>query len=213
MDFHQLVSMRWKAQGCGGHTQKVKLATCSCSHWPEGLLPCLSVCFFVIQDVWPLPKSDNAVWGEKLHCDNVSDTYFPKAKHSNFTDDPLETWRVSGNWTSIFGSYSPITTAQRIKANHISQNTKQGHEVSCNSYWMWELWCEWHWQRASVRVDAIYNSIWLSGWMSLDYISASAQFSSGTHKWSWWGLVCVASSLLCVCLLAFLSVQTTFLVM
>lgn len=45
----------------------------------------------------------------------VQDTYFPKAKHSSFTDDPLETWRVSGKWTSIFGSYSPITTTRKTR--------------------------------------------------------------------------------------------------
>lgn len=89
--------------------------------------------FVLIEDVWPLLNSDSALGWVELHRANVSDTYFPKAKHSSFTDDPLETWRVSGNWTSIFGSYSPITTAWRIKANHISQNTKLGHAASCKS--------------------------------------------------------------------------------
>lgn len=36
-------------------------------------------------------------------------TYFPSAKHSSFTVEPLAAARVSGNWTSILGSYSPIT--------------------------------------------------------------------------------------------------------
>ena len=90
--------------------------------------------FVVIGDVWPLHKFHIAIWGVELQRVNVPDTYFPKAKHSSFTEDPLETCRASGNWTSIFGSYSPITAAWRIKANHISQNTKHGHAVSCNSY-------------------------------------------------------------------------------
>lgn len=47
--------------------------------------------FVVIEDVWPLHKSDNAMRGVELHRANVSDTYFPNAKHSSFTDDPLET--------------------------------------------------------------------------------------------------------------------------
>lgn len=67
--------------------------------------------FDVIHDAWPLHKFDNVMLGVELWHPNVYHTYFPKAKHSSLTDDPLETWRVSGNWTSIFGSYSPITTA------------------------------------------------------------------------------------------------------
>lgn len=39
--------------------------------------------------------------------------YFPRAKHSSFTVEPLATWTNSGNWTSIFGSYSPITPEER----------------------------------------------------------------------------------------------------
>lgn len=39
-------------------------------------------------------------------------TYFPKAKHSSFTDDPLATETMSENWTSILGSYSPITAVK-----------------------------------------------------------------------------------------------------
>ena len=28
--------------------------------------------------------------GGEMQCANVPDTYFPKAKHSSFTDDPFE---------------------------------------------------------------------------------------------------------------------------
>lgn len=45
--------------------------------------------------------------------------YFPRAKHSSFTVDPLATWTNSGNWTSIFGSYSPITPGRGIQMNTI----------------------------------------------------------------------------------------------
>lgn len=36
-------------------------------------------------------------------------TYFPSAKHSSLTVELLATGTTSGNCTSIFGSYSPIT--------------------------------------------------------------------------------------------------------
>lgn len=53
---------------------------------------------------------------------NISSTlwvwaYFPRAKHSSFTVDPLATWTNSGNWTSIFGSYSPITPGREMQMN------------------------------------------------------------------------------------------------
>lgn len=43
--------------------------------------------------------------------------YFPRAKHSSFTVDPLAMWTNSGNWTSIFGSYSPITPRREMQMN------------------------------------------------------------------------------------------------
>lgn len=46
-------------------------------------------------------------WG---HPNN---TYFPNAKHSRRTVEPLATWTTSGNCTSIFGSYSPMTPTKR----------------------------------------------------------------------------------------------------
>ena len=45
----------------------------------------------------------------------------------------------------------------------------------------------------------IQHSVWLSGWMSLDYISVSAEMWSGTHKRSWWGLVWQSPRFVCVC--------------
>lgn len=48
-----------------------------------------------------------------------SGTYFPSAKHSSLTVELLATGTTSGNCTSIFGSYSPITPAvaeRRIEA-------------------------------------------------------------------------------------------------
>lgn len=38
--------------------------------------------------------------------------YFPRAKHSSVTVDPLAAGTLSGKLTSIFGSYSPITPAE-----------------------------------------------------------------------------------------------------
>lgn len=46
---------------------------------------------------------------------HLYNTYFPSAKHSRRTVEPLATWTISGNCTSIFGSYSPITP---IKKKH-----------------------------------------------------------------------------------------------
>lgn len=42
-------------------------------------------------------------------------TYFPRAKHSSLAVAPLAVETVSGNCTSILGSYSPITPANRKK--------------------------------------------------------------------------------------------------
>lgn len=42
-------------------------------------------------------------------------TYFPRAKHSSLAVPPLAVETVSGNCTSILGSYSPITPANRKK--------------------------------------------------------------------------------------------------
>ncbi len=46
---------------------------------------------------------------------HLCNTYFPSAKHSRRTVELLDTWTISGNCTSIFGSYSPITP---IKKKH-----------------------------------------------------------------------------------------------
>lgn len=42
----------------------------------------------------------------------IWNTYFPSAKHSSLTVEPFATGTISGNWTSIFGSYSPITPGE-----------------------------------------------------------------------------------------------------
>lgn len=39
--------------------------------------------------------------------------YFPRAKHSSFTADSFAAGTDSGKWTSILGSYSPITPTKR----------------------------------------------------------------------------------------------------
>lgn len=52
--------------------------------------------------------------------------YFPRAKHSSFTVDPLATWTNSRNWTSIFGSYSPITPGREIQMNTIIHAIRGG---------------------------------------------------------------------------------------
>lgn len=103
-DFHQLFSMKWKARGCKGVRQKVTLGQNR---------TCVAGC-----------KSEHEEWAARLHRVYRPGTYFPKAKHSSFTEDPLETRRVSGNCTSILGSYSPITAGWRIKDKaHQSKHT------------------------------------------------------------------------------------------
>lgn len=97
VDFHQLFSMKWKALGCKGDTQKGQKGLCVC------------VC------VWPPIRRVTEEWAARLRRVYGPDTHFPKAKHSSFTEEPLETGRVSGKRTSILGSYSPITAAWRIK--------------------------------------------------------------------------------------------------
>lgn len=52
--------------------------------------------------------------------------YFPRAKHSSFTDESFAACIVSGKRTSIFGSYSPITPVKHQKelASSISREYK-----------------------------------------------------------------------------------------
>lgn len=62
-------------------------------------------------------------WFYFLFSENIQDTYLPKAKHSSLTVAPWATWTTSGNCTSIFGSYSPITPEERNthwKKNHFT---------------------------------------------------------------------------------------------
>lgn len=46
--------------------------------------------------------------------------YFPRAKHSSVTVDPLAAETLSGKLTSIFGSYSPITPMESRHENLLS---------------------------------------------------------------------------------------------
>ncbi len=48
---------------------------------------------------------------------HLCNTYFPSAKHSRRTVELLDTWTISGNCTSIFGSYSPITPIKKETLN------------------------------------------------------------------------------------------------
>lgn len=75
--------------------------------------------------LWTVP--DCVRWGEtsqtqkeiqglitsSFYWGHPYNTYFPNAKHSRRTVEPLATWTTSGNCTSIFGSYSPITPTKR----------------------------------------------------------------------------------------------------
>lgn len=56
-------------------------------------------------------KANSAPAGEK----GGTGTYFPRAKHSSLAVAPLAVETVSGNCTSILGSYSPITPVNRKK--------------------------------------------------------------------------------------------------
>lgn len=57
-------------------------------------------------------------------------TYFPKAKHSSFTVVPLAVGTVSGNCTSIFGSYSPITPVNKQRNLRLGDSFKTYTSVS-----------------------------------------------------------------------------------
>lgn len=51
-------------------------------------------------------------------------TYFPRAKHSSLAVAPLAVGTVSGNCTSILGSYSPITPVNKDKELSLSDAFK-----------------------------------------------------------------------------------------
>lgn len=56
-------------------------------------------------------------------------TYFPKAKHSSLTSDSLAAGTISGKWTSILGSYSPMTPARHERKGIMMRIKKGGKEV------------------------------------------------------------------------------------
>lgn len=56
-------------------------------------------------------KANSSVCSYESGVTIHSGTYFPSAKHSSLTVELLATGTTSGNCTSIFGSYSPITPA------------------------------------------------------------------------------------------------------
>lgn len=158
VDFHPLFSMKWKARGCKGDTQKVMWAC----------LPEQSKC---VSD----HKSEEWMKSEQRDCKRTCrpDTHFPKAKHSSFTEDPLETGRVSGNCTSILGSYSPITAAWRIKdkANQ-SKHTTWTHSVPnliMDAMWLWPSW-QRLWQRAGVCIRDTTAFVLTGGWVWIKFL-------------------------------------------
>lgn len=82
----------------------------------------MKLCFFSLQSVKQeehffcshhaaLKKANSSVCSYESGVTIHSGTYFPSAKHSSLTVELLATGTTSGNCTSIFGSYSPITPA------------------------------------------------------------------------------------------------------
>lgn len=68
---------------------------------------------------------------------HLCNTYFPSAKHSSRTVEPLATWTISGNCTSIFGSYSPITPIKKETLNCLSQAKSQLSPTKGINYAIW----------------------------------------------------------------------------
>lgn len=88
-----------------------------------------SVCCFVFVEF--LKKEDGK---NTSRCKRTRTTsrrasaYFPRAKHSSLTVEPLATWTNSGNWTSILGSYSPITPEEEEVTS-----SAQPFQFQCNT--------------------------------------------------------------------------------
>lgn len=57
-----------------------------------------------------LPELEGGQWEER------NQDLLPSAKHSSFTVVPFAVGTISGNWTSIFGSYSPITPVNKQRS-------------------------------------------------------------------------------------------------
>lgn len=64
--------------------------------------------------------------------DTIYNTYFPNAKHSRRTVEPLATWTTSGNCTSIFGSYSPITPTKRNTQMSLKSTIISNKSINCS---------------------------------------------------------------------------------
>lgn len=70
-------------------------------------------------DIHTLPCGLHGYSKQLMHCSDDCNvimrrgTYFPSAKHSSLTVELFATGTTSGNCTSIFGSYSPITPVVR----------------------------------------------------------------------------------------------------
>lgn len=92
-----------------------------------------------------------------------SGTYFPSAKHSSFTVELLATGTTSGNWTSIFGSYSPITPG--AKRDRIDAS------------WVWREFFRfkaWKGQKSTVSLV----------WFSRGFIVGGSACDFSDHCWS-----------------------------
>ena len=74
-------------------------------------------CLCILKSSWEeLYMDEPTAYYTQTHTDTHTDrtglTYFPRAKHSSFTADSFAAGTESGKWTSILGSYSPITPAR-----------------------------------------------------------------------------------------------------
>ena len=65
----------------------------------------------IIADRLLLCKNPVVIWliERQARLNPRNPAYFPRAKHSSVTTDPFAAGTLSGKWTSILGSYSPIT--------------------------------------------------------------------------------------------------------
>lgn len=63
-----------------------------------------------------------------VHTHTQIRPYFPRAKHSSFTADSFAAGTDSGKWTSILGSYSPITPTK-------GNNRREGFNNSSSCIW------------------------------------------------------------------------------
>lgn len=114
---------------------------------------CLSACLLYYRVSGNIMKFDGALWRDRAAD---TDIHFPKAKHSSFTDDPLEAWRVSGNGASMFGVYSPMTATWKVKAYQSKYTDCQA--VTCSSQHGWH----WVWRFCPSSESTKMALMWLS---------------------------------------------------